>query len=55
MTCNSCGHTGPEADFIPEMTFFWVPTGNHVCRDPDECYKRWRDREPLPGEHSRRR
>jgi hypothetical protein len=44
-TCNSCKHTAPAAEFIPELTPSWVPTGNHVCRDADECYKRRRDRE----------
>jgi hypothetical protein len=49
-TCNSCKHTAPAAGFIRELTPSWVPTGNHVCRDPDACYERRRDREiPTRG------
>ena len=53
-TCNSCSHTAPEAEFIRELTPFWVPTGNHVCRDPDACYVRRRDREMAQDARERR-
>ena len=47
-TCNSCKHTAAAAEFVPELTPSWVPTGKKVCRDPDACFKRWLARTPAP-------
>ena len=39
--CASCGHAAPAGEMKPELTFTWRPTGGTVCRDADECFKRW--------------